>query len=72
MDQALAVRCPAHHETMMTVTASWAFHGEEPGGRPRIGLDVAFDGLPPAGNWQVHMVTLRCPDCDATLQLYVR
>lgn len=72
MEQALAVRCPEHGSTLMTVTASWAFRHGKGAERSRLTLDVAFDGLPPEGRWKVHMVTLRCPDCDAAVQLYVR
>jgi hypothetical protein len=72
VERALAVKCPEHGDTFMTVIASWAFRGGDGRERPRLSLDVAFDGLPPLGNWRVHTVTLRCPDCDATLELFVR
>ena len=72
MGQALTVTCSEHADTFMTVVASQVIRGRDGRERPRLNLDVAFDGLPPGGNWRLQAVTLRCPDCGATLQLFAR
>lgn len=58
----------------MTVRAAWDVDAPvegELGGR-RMVVSLFFDGILPAGRWEVEQVKLRCAECGREVELFVR
>lgn len=69
---ATAATCGPHYPAM-TVRAAWdvdAVEGER-GGR-RMVVSLSFDGILPAGDWEVEQIKLKCATCGRGVALIVR
>ncbi|MBI1723752.1 MAG: hypothetical protein HYR48_07585 [Gemmatimonadetes bacterium] len=68
-----AATCGPHYPAM-TVRAAWDVDDPvegELGGR-RMAVSLFFDGILPAGDWEVEQIKLKCATCGREVALIVR